>query len=495
MNYRLITRSLGVLLLLLAAAMGTSLAFAGWNALRAENGNANVIQDWMQSVAITGGAGLLLMLAGYERKRCPMLRKEAIATVGIGWVISTAFASLPYMLCEPRLTPVQAYFETVSGLTTTGSTVINDLALHPSSVLLWRSMTQWLGGMGILVMFVAVLSFLGASGKSLFRTESSAHSSQIAGTTIAQTTRALWALYSILTVVCGIGMWALGMTPFQAINHALTTTATGGFGTENDSFNFAGFGIALKLWTTVFMFACGIGFPLYIALWRKREWRLLREHEETWWYIGLTVGMAGTFVASRAMDGGLTPWLEQSVNTVFMTVSIISSTGYIVGDYGTWPTLAKGGIVFLMLVGGCAGSTAGGLKISRLILWWRITRAEVIRAFRPQQFMSTRLNGHKIPFGARGQVFVILTMAGVCISVGTFLFCVLEPEHSFPAAGSAVISCVCNIGPAFLEFGPTGNYHQLRDPTMLMLSLLMIMGRLEFVAVAALFSKRLWARY
>lgn len=495
MNYRLVTRSLGVLLLLLAAAMVVCLALAFWESPGAGAPGASVVRAWIQSLAITGGAGILLLLVGYQRKRHPMLRKEALAIVGIGWIISTGFAAIPYVLCEPALSPAQAYFESVSGLTTTGSTVINDLALHPGSILLWRSMTQWLGGMGILVMFVAVLSFLGASGKSLFRTESSAHSSQIAGTTITQTTRALWALYTLLTVVCGLGMWVLGMNPFQAVNHALATTSTGGFGTENASFNHPGFHITLKLWTTVFMFLCGGGFPLYIALWQKREWRILKEHEETWWYLGLTAGLAGAFVLNRASETGLDPWVEESVNTLFMTVSIMTTTGFVAGDFDTWPTLTKGGIVFLMLVGGCAGSTAGGLKVSRLILWWRITRAEVIRAFRPQQFMSTHLNGHKVPLGARGQVFVILTMAAVSVCAGTFLFCLLEPDHSFPGAGSAVISCMGNVGPAFLELGPTENFNELRAPTMLMLSLLMIMGRLEFVAIAALFSKRLWARY
>lgn len=499
MNTKLVVRSLAVVLGLLAIAMGACLLFA--SLLPTHEARITHLPHpspggWSLALAITAGCSGLFFYIGRDAKHHLLLRKDAVGIVGLTWFVSSLFAALPYLFCEPSLPFHKALFEAVSGLTTTGATVFPNLEYLPKSILLWRSLTQWLGGMGILAMFVVILSGLGAGGMSLFRTESSAHGSDLAGSTLRQTVRSLWILYVTLTVVCALGMWALGMSPFQAVNHAMTTTSTGGFGTENASFHHPGFGIALKLWTTLFMFACGISFPIYIALFRKKRVDVIEQHEETKTYVVLLLIVALVVAIYRFVAGNLTAsWEEELVITLFNVVSIATTTGYVVGDYDLWPVPAKGLILMLMVVGGCAGSTAGGLKVSRFILWFRMARIEIGRAYRPKRVVALELNGYPVPEGTRGQLFVILTTATALTAVGSYLLAAFEPDKSVDGCVSAVVSCLSNVGPAFNEFGPTKNFSDLSVPGTLLLPILMILGRLEYIAVLALFSRNLWRRY
>ena len=481
--------------MLLAAAMGACLGLGYLLPHGSGQGVETVLGGWIVSLSITGVSGIVLLLVGRGTGKTPMLRRDAIGIVGIGWAVCSLFVALPYLFCEPKLPLAEAVFEGVSGLTTTGATVFADLTNLPATVLLWRSLTQWIGGMGILAMFVLVLSNLGASGKSLFQTESSAHAKEIVGTTMRQTVRSLWLLYVALTGVCFVGLWALDMNLFQALNHAMTTVATAGFGTENTSID--RFGIPTKVWIIAFMFLCGMSFPLYLALLRRnRDWGVLRRHEETWVFAAIVVGISSALVFNRALAGDFdNAWGRDAIDTVFNTVSIATTTGYSVGDYDAWPLLSKGLILLLMLVGGCAGSTAGGLKVGRLILWFKMLRAEVRRAYRPHQVVGLKINGRVVPEGTQGQLFIILTAAATCAVVSSYLLAVLEPGVSVEGCVAAAVACLCNIGPAFAEFGPTQNYSALSPPSMILLSVLMIVGRLEYIAVLVLLSRTLWKHY
>ncbi len=496
MNKRLVARSLGILLLLLAAAMLVCFAVGSLFPSGDARHEHTAYAGWGMAIGMTilAGAGLFFAGAGVGQGR--LLRRDAIGIVGLAWFVCSFFAALPYAFCEPRLPFPAAFFEGVSGLTTTGSTVIDDLTVMSKTILLWRSLTQWLGGMGILAMFVVVLGSLGASGLALFRTETSAHGQDLAGTRLKQMAQWLWMLYVSLTIICALGMWLLGMTPFQALNHSMTTVATGGFGTENESFSAEGFGVSLKLWTILFMFLCGISLPLYIALIRTRNWNLLKRHEETWAYTAILFVFCVAAIAKRLWSDNFTaPWFEESVDTVFNIVSIMTTTGYATGDYNLWPPAAKGLLLFAMVIGGCAGSTAGGLKVSRMLLCLRLLRMEVSRIYRPNQVVVLKLNGHPVPPGVRGQTFVILTAGAAIMAVSGYLMLAFEPGHSADGCLSAVISCLTNIGPAFKEFGPTQNFSTLSNTSKILLPLLMIVGRLEYLAVLALFSKDLWRRY
>ncbi len=390
MNPRILSRSIGILLLLLASAMGACLLLGFWLPVNTDHNPEAEVSGWLTSLAATATTGAALFLVGrrHEQQQI-MIRKEAIAMVGISWIACSFFASLPYQICPPHLAFDRALFESVSGLTTTGATVFAEIESLPKTILLWRSVTQWLGGMGILGMFVLVLSGIGANGKTLFGTESSTHSTDLSVANVRQTTRSLWFFYFALTGIAALGMGLLGMSPFQAINHALTSTSTGGFGTENDSIAGAGFGAPLKVWIIVIMLLSGVSFPLYIALIKRREFRILKQHEETWWYLGLLlIASIALIVINATAHGG-----ESTVNIVFNAVSIMTSTGFVVGDYDSWPLIGGEIIVILMVIGGCSGSTAGGLKVSRLILWLRLMRIELIRAFRPKLVLPLKLNG------------------------------------------------------------------------------------------------------
>ncbi len=494
MNTRLVAHSLGILLLLVAAAM--TACFLGGYLLPAGDGHSaeTAVGGWGLAIGLTVLAGGGLFTFGRRARADSILRKDAIGIVGLAWFVCGTFAALPYVLCEPHLPISEAFFEGVSGLTTTGATVINQLSELPKTILLWRSLTQWLGGMGILAMFVLVLSSLGASGMTIFRAETSAHGQDLSGATLRQMARWLWLFYITLTLICFLGMWSLGMTPFQAINHAMTTVATGGFSTEETSFN--GFGNGLKLWTILFMFLCGISLPLYIALIRKRSWQPLKKNEEAKVYASLLSVFCVIAISKRLYSADFaSPWLDEAINTVFNVVSIMTSTGYASSDYNLWPPAAKGLLLFAMVIGGCAGSTSGGLKVSRILLFVRMLRIEVSRVYRPNQVVVLKLNGHPVPDGSRGQTFVILTAGAAIMAFSGYFMLAFEPGHSADGCLSAVISCLTNVGPAFKEFGPMENFSELTPFSKVLLPLLMIVGRLEYLAVLALFSKGLWRHY
>lgn len=494
MNIRLVAHSLGILLLLVAASMTLCLIIGYFLPAGEGHSGETAIRGWGIAIALTLTGSLGLTAIGHRARKDSILRKDAIGIVGLAWFVCGLFVALPYLLCEPSLAPTEAFFEGISGLTTTGATVINNLSDLPKTILLWRSVTQWLGGLGILAMFVLVLSSLGASGMTIFRAETSAHGQDLSGTTLRQMARWLWGLYIALTLICATGMWLLGMTPFQAINHAMTTVATGGFGTEDTSFN--NFGNGLKLWTILFMFLCGISLPLYIALLRKRSWRLLRNNEETMVYASLLLTFCLIAIGKRLWSEDFSShWIDESINTVFNVVSIMTSTGYAASDYNFWPPAAKGLLLFAMVIGGCAGSTAGGLKVSRILVFVRMLRIEIVRVYRPNEVTVLKLNGHPVPAGAQGQTFVILTAGAAIMAIAGYIMLAFEPGHSADGCLSAVISCLTNVGPAFKEFGPMSNFSGLTNVSKILLPILMIVGRLEYLAVLALFSRGLWRHY
>ncbi len=485
-------RAIGILLMLLSLSMCICLLLG--EVLKVERPLASAVSynGWWKSILITLGFGLIAFLWGTQKmnqnKSIRLFRREAVAVVGLGWVICTLFAALPHFLCVSGLSYEAALFEACSGLTTTGSTIFRSVEELPKTTLLWRSLTQWLGGMGILGAFLLIFS--GESkGKTLLSFESSIQGADLSNTDLRTALRKLWQLYSLLTLVCLLGLWVMDMNLFQAINHAMTTTATAGFGTENDSLS--GFSDSVKWWMILFMIVCGISFPLYIAMWAKRSLLPLKQHEETRWYLMLIV-MASVIILldNYAGDTG-----SHLVDSVFNVVSVVTTTGFVVGDYETWPILSHQVLMILMVVGGCSGSTSGGLKVSRVVLWLKSIKNEIIHGYRPNVVLQLKLNAKPIRKVAERNIYVVLSVAVFFFLLGSIVVNLLEPEMSAWGCKSAVLSSICNIGPAFAELGPTDNFSSLSRPSMLVLSSLMVLGRLEFIAVLVLFSRRLWKKY
>jgi len=453
---------------------------------------------WWMSILITVVTGLAAYAFGkyklkgknknIDKAEPRILRREAITVVGLGWLLCSLFAALPHSLGADGVSFDKAIFESASGLTTTGSSIYPSVEDLSQTKLLWRSMTQWLGGMGILGAFLLIFSGE-TRGKTLLSFESSIHGADLSSTDLRTAMRKLWQVYSILTLVCMLGLWAMDMTFFQAINHAFAATSTGGFGTENDSVT--NFSDNIKLWLILFMMLCGISFPLYIAMWQKKSVSVIKRHEETRAYLMIIL------ISSLMLIIGhhFTDTEVSEVDSIFNVVTIITTTGFASGDYELWPMLSKQVIMLLMVIGGCSGSTAGGLKVSRILLWLRALKNEIIRGFRPNVVLKLKMNGKAVHPEVVTSAYVVVSLAVFFFLLGSIFISLLEPELSAIACSSAVLSSICNIGPAFGELGPTGNFAGLSSPSLIILSGLMVLGRLEFIAVLVLFSRRLWKKY
>lgn len=453
------------------------------------------IGGWVISLAITLTVGVVFLIVGYlkgKRSGRPpaMRRREAMALVGAGWFACSCAAALPYFFCEPHVSLDYAFFEGVSGLTTTGSTIFVDLERLPKSILMWRSLTQWVGAMGILAMFVVMLSGMASSSKTLIGAESSLSNTDLAS--LRQTMRRIWLLYLGFTIICGLGLWGMGLTPFQAVNHGLTAVATGGFGTENTSIAGGPFGPGSKIWLMIFMVLGAISFPFYLTM-MKRKWKDLREKfEEVYWFLGI-VAIASVVLLIQHFSGGFDGACP--VDIIFNVISIATSTGYVSSDFGEWSRLAVGVLVLLMIVGGCSGSTVGGLKVSRIIMWIRFLKSGLHRTFRPKMVEPIKLNGRKVPDSAFEQLFLVISMFGFFAIMGTFMVQLLEPDQSLKGSLSAVISCLGNMGPALADMGGAEGFAQAGPATKVLFAIMMILGRLEYVAFVVLFSRQLWKRY
>ena len=494
MNFRIVCKTLGILAILIGMTMGACwlFALAEWHLGVAVPEASAAKKALGISTGISISVGAILYLSGW---RCAneVLRREAILIVGLAWIQAGILGALPFYLSAPGLDAVGAVFESISGFTTTGSSVMSDIEAFPRSVLLWRSVTQWLGGIGILVVFVAVLSFLGVGSRSLVQQESSLNISDAGTARIRDLAFSLLKVYLVLTLLCFFGLVAFGMGVFDAVCHSMTTIATGGFSPKNTSIAHYG-NPAVEIWLGIFMFLSAIGFMFYISV-ANRRWSRVRAEEEARYYFFLIVGI--TFVIALHLK-----LVDQSQNfpellrTVFFNVTSISSTtGFGVSDYDQWPLFSKLLLMLLMLIGGCAGSTAGGLKMNRMILFHKIALRELVRSFRPNKVFRIRLNG----VAPDERVFVttsfLIALGFAFAGLSVLVVSMLEPTLDLMSVIGAVFGTLWNVGPGFESVGPTDNFGILKSPTLILLSFLMILGRLEFFALLVLFVPSLWRKY
>lgn len=452
-----------------------------------------------RSAGITGGFAVAMVLAGgLDRsvKRIP--RREAVIIVGLGWVLSSAFGGLPYLLCPPGLNWAAAFFESASGFTTTGSSVFTDIEAWPRGLLLWRSVTQWLGGIGILVLFVAVLSYLGLGSKSLFHNESSFRSGEAGMARIHDTSLSLLRIYLFLSMLCALGLRAMGFSWFHAVCHTMAAVSTGGFSTHNLSIGFYsswGNGWLIELWIALFMMLCSLNFLLFVVV-LKKNWKRFRHEEDAKWLLGICVLFILLIASGRAWTGeaGLVQALRDAV---FVVVTIVSTTGFGTADYELWPAWSKVLLAMLMLVGGCSGSTAGGFKIGRLLVFLKSARHEIIRAFRPNLVFRLTVNGNTIHDDARSRTMFFLTMYLMICVFSTAVVGFLEAGTgiSLETCAGAVLATISNIGPGFGTVGPTENFAHFREGTHVFLAWLMILGRLELFALLVLLFPSAWRKY
>ena len=494
MNFRILAKILGALLLLESVAMLFCGIFTGLDAHCSCSWSQGAL---LKSAAITASFGAVLMLAGWS-KITKIPRREGVVIVGMGWILSGIFGGLPYLLSEPGMMPADALFESVSGFTTTGSTVMTDIESWPRGILMWRSVTQWLGGLGILVLFVALLSYLGVGTKSLFRNESSFQTGEASTARIRDTAISLWRVYLSITAICILGLKAMGLTWYNAVSHGFTAVSTGGFSPHNASighYSDWGNGWLIELWLSIFMLICSVSFLIWVVIIRKR-WKRLRSEEEGKWFFLLCFASSMMIAIGLAAQTGESFWTSLR-NAWFIVVSIASTTGFGTVDYEQWPGFALILIAMLMLLGGCSGSTAGGMKVSRLLVLLRTARFEVVKAFRPHKVFKMQVNGNSMDTEARTQVVVFICLYCLIVVIASFAMGLLEFMNNIDLVTcvGSVFATLPNIGPGFGDVGPTENFAHFLPGTKVFLSLLMILGRLELYAVLVLFIPSLWKKY
>ena len=458
-----------------------------------------LLTAWLAATFITFTVGVLPVVMFRKAMDHPVFRREAFAVVGLGWILAGVCGALPFVLAPAPLTmaPWDGLFEAYSGLTTTGATVITDLTVYPDSLILWRSLTQWLGGLGIVVLFVAVLGLFGGSGKSLFTSETSAVADD---DNIGARVRSLAINYSIIyVVVTGIGvagLWLLGMDLFDAVNHCMCAISTGGFSPYNESIGaFPGLGV--QVWLIVIMVFGGIAFPIHYQFYVLRRLGVLRDNTELQAYLLILAVVSAIVLTDLLSSGfyGLGNWLQATVASLFQVTSIMTTTGFASEDFNRWPNLAKTLLLGVMIIGGMAGSTAGGLKVARVVLFSKTMGRQFRTIFRPHLVLKLRMNGRVVDEKlVEGVVFYVAMYFGIMIT-GTLVTGILEPHLSLTTVLSATMATFNNIGPGLELVGPSANYNFFNPAAKLWLSLLMLLGRLEIFALVVLFVPSFWRKF
>ncbi len=413
--------------------------------------------------------------------------QQAFLLTTLAWLLASAFGALPFVFSGVELDYTDAFFEAMSGLTTTGATVLTGLDTAPSGILLWRALLQWLGGIGIIVMAIAILPMLQVGGMQLFRLESSDTSEKILPR-VKQIAGLIALVYVIISALCAIGYGIAGMNSFQAVAHAMTTIATGGFSTSDDSIAF--FESALVDYTAViFMILGSLPFVLYLDLLRLKPQPLFRDSQVRWFLtimFALVAGMTFYQWLVSSNEG----WLAFRL-AAFNVVSIMTGTGYVTTDYGAWGTFATVAFLCIMFVGGCAGSTSCGMKIFRFQVIYATLRTHIKRMTRPHGVFSAKYNGRPITEDITSSVMNFFFLFFVCFTVLAVILSIigLDPLTALSAAASAI----ANVGPGLGDtIGPKGTYTLLPDSAKWLLCLGMLLGRLELLTVLVLFVPSFW---
>ena len=441
------------------------------------------------SAIIVSILGLSAFLYGNRFITERISRREALLAVSLIWIAAGACGAVPFML-GAGMSAADSFFESVSGLTTTGATVIGDIEGRVSRpLLLWRSLIQWLGGMGIVVLFVAVFPNLGAGGKHLFRGEVPGTTAEGLRPRIAETSFALWKLYGALTIIEIALLKILGLDLFDAVCHAFTTMSTGGFSTLDSSVG--GFdSAAVEYVIACFMLIGSVNYGLYYGLLRTGNWRSLVRNIEFRWYVGI---VALSVLVLTILNLSVHDELLSSFRySFFMVATTISSTGYGTDDYSAYSSTALTIVILLMFVGGCSGSTAGGIKIERAVLMGKQAVAQIQKSFRPATVQLVRMGRATISNQVLSDVASFFLIYMGCIGFG-LLFLTLVEGVPVPTAFGAMLTCLSNMGPAPFHV-EADNFAAYSAGSKLFFAMAMLLGRLEFFTLFALIVPGFWRR-
>ncbi|MBI2279262.1 MAG: TrkH family potassium uptake protein [Bacteroidetes bacterium] len=481
-NIKVVANVVGTLIVISGILMAFAIPFSIYY-------NEGGLYPLIISSLITLAFGFGFKLYSRNSENAEIKKRDGFIIVTFGWLLMVSFGTLPYLLSNSIPNITNAFFESASGFTTTGASILNNIEEIPRSILFWRSMTQWIGGMGIIVLTIAILPLLGVGGMELFASEAPGPTKDKIHPRIKETAKRLWGIYLLLTLLETVALMWAGMNFFDAINHSLTTLPTGGFSTKQDSIAYFNSPL-IEYIIIVFMIIAGINFNLiYFGI--KLKFRKFWENDEFKWYIGwiLLLLVLITPFAYKYNGGGF----EKSIrDSLFQISSIVSSTGYATADYTFWgvfPTF----MFFLMLFSGAsAGSTSGGMKIVRIVLLIKNGYLEFKRRIHPNAIIPVHLNNMAVPNKIIYNLMAFVFLYIFIFTIGSLALTVTGVD--FMTSISAVATSMANIGPGIENVSPSKNFFLLPDTAKWILSLLMIVGRLELFTIVILFTPYFWKR-
>ncbi|GLR16891.1 TrkH family potassium uptake protein [Portibacter lacus] len=480
-NIQPISNVIGVLLIMVSIMMFLCIPFGILDGFR----DAEAL---MYSGFITLGVGLVSWL--YKFKSSASINKrEGYLIVALGWMFMSLASSLPYIFSEMNVSSIDSLFESISGLTTTGATIFSDIEGLPKTLLTWRSLTQWIGGMGIIVLTIAIFPLLGIGGIELFVAEAPGPTSDKIHPRIQETAKRLWLLYVGLTAFLFLLLMAFGMTGFDAINHALTTMATGGFSTKNDSVAYFT-NPAIHYVLILFMFLAGTNYTvIYFGL--KGKFKNVWSSEEFRVYLIFTlllILVVGSILYAHSLYG-----FEESFRAAaFQIVSLMTTTGFITADYTTWGFGLTAIIFILLFIGGSAGSTSGGIKIIRHLVLFKNSLLEFKRLLHPRAIIRIKMNKKLVDGKIITHILVFLLLYILLFLFGTVTLCGLGID--FKTALGAAATSLGNVGPGIGEVGPVDNFGWFPGSVKFVLAFLMLLGRLEIFTILILFTPYFWKK-
>lgn len=469
----------GVILLILAAAMGVPAVIdLVWND-----------PDWhvfATSAMVTGFVGAAMALGSRPAGRLTLSTRQAFLLTTLVWISVCIFGAQPFLFSGLHMSMADAVFETTSGLTTTGATVITGLDTAPRGILMWRALLNWLGGIGIIVMAVAILPILRIGGMQLFKMESSDKTDKVKPRT-SQVAAAIIIVYVTFTALAAVALWLSGMTPFEALCHAFAALATGGFSTSDASLGH--WGPATQWVATVAMIAGGSSFTLFVSPWKHGRWPFLHDSQFHWYL---------TFLGLASLTMGIWLWAVSDIDfgdalrhACVNVVSIVTTTGFISSDFNAWGSFAQVAFFILFFIGGCTGSTSGAIKIFRWEVLFKMAAVHIKRLLHPNGFFVIDFNHQGISDAVVDSVLGFVVMYFLTFAAHSLVLTAVGLDMI--TAFSASASALANVGPGLGHLiGPAGTFKPLPDVAKWILSGEMILGRLELFTVLVLFTRGFW---
>lgn len=480
MNIRLVVNLLGKALAVEGALMLPSLLVS----LYYDGGDWLALLLAAMLVSAVGGALAMLVRPHNDNLRA----REGFAAVALIWVFMSMFGALPFYFHGSIPVYTDCFFETVSGFTTTGATILKDVEALPRGLLFWRSFTHWVGGMGVLVLSLALIPHMGARSQHLLKAESTGPAPGKLVPHIGKSSKILYELYLALSIIHFAALLLCGLDWYDSLIHMFGSAGTGGFSNYNASVGHFQ-SPAVDAVTATFMLLFGVNFTMYYLLLNK-QWRMVLKNEELRLYLGIVAGSVVLIAINILPSVG--NWWEALRQSYFQVSSIITTTGYSTANFDLWPQLSRTILVVLMLLGACAGSTGGGIKMVRLALLFKAMARQVKQAIRPRSVATIKMDGRPVDEVTISRVLVFFF--GYLLIILVAMLIVSVDNFSFETNLTAVLSAVSNIGPGLGAVGPTGNFAGFSILSKWVLSICMLVGRLEIYPILMLFAPSIWRK-